>query len=189
MIFIQLAFNTTKKFPHSWSRGNMYNFRDATRGCARILVWRPSYCTYTMCKCSSTKFSLFRGIFPRWSSRALIYLRLRASSRLYEKRRPGFAFPLLRATKTRWRDCVADGRIGRWRWRKGDILLYVREQISWIHFATEGARRKRFARSAGKWCDRQRHLRITNKFISFWNRYLISSLIWCHRRWKSVFFT
>lgn len=34
MIFIQLAFNTTKKFPHSWSRGNMYNFRDATRGCA-----------------------------------------------------------------------------------------------------------------------------------------------------------
>lgn len=126
-----------KNFCNRGLAGNTYHSRDACGFLfdARhiVLIW-----------CASVRrrnSPYFAESSPDWSSRALIYPRLRASSRLYEKRRPGFAFPCYarRGEDEELGGCVDGGN----RERQRGILLYVREQISWIHFCGECAWKRR----------------------------------------------
>ena len=94
-----------------------------------------------VCKCSPPEFSLFRGIFPRLIfSRFNIPAITRQLATLWETP-SGIRVSLLRATRRRWRAWWLCRRANRERQR--GILLYVREQISWIHFCGECAWQRR----------------------------------------------
>jgi len=142
-----------KNFCNRGLAGNTYHSRDVCGFLfdARhiVLIW-----------CASVRrrnSPYFAESSPDWSSRALIYPRLRASSRLYEKRRPGFAFPCYarRGGDEELGGCV-DGRIGRGR----GVFFYMsgsrfREFIFVAN--ARGRDAEKTVRLREKWRDQRRH--------------------------------